>query len=233
MRISAGISYEVNLRKSCLSVLLFFSALFVVSCSSTPHYEAGRPVSGPLYWTASYYADKFHGRPTASGEIFNMHAMTAAHKTMSFGTRLRVTNMHNGRSVVVTINDRGPFVRGRQLDLSYGAARRIGMIASGTARVKVQVLGRDTSYVKKVSYSASEGPFTLQIGSFRDKNNAYQLEDVLSHVYKGVYVYQVRINGVHYYRVCVGKFISRDSADRIANRLAGEGYGVMVITYDN
>ncbi len=232
MKISAVISYEVSLKKSFAFVLLIITVLLINSCSSTPYYQAGRPISGPLYWKASYYADKFHGRPTASGEIFNMYAMTAAHKTMSFGTRLHVTNTNNGKSVVVTINDRGPFVKGRQLDLSFGAAKKIGMIESGTARVKVQVLGRDTSYVKKVSYGASNGPFTLQVGSFRDKDNAYQLEDILSHAYKGVYVYKVKINGIKYYRVCVGKFRSRDTADKIANRLAGEGYGVMVITYD-
>ncbi len=232
MKISAVISYEVFLKKSFAFVLLIFAVLLINSCSSTPYYEAGRPISGPLYWKASYYADKFNGRPTASGEIFNMYAMTAAHKTMSFGTRLHVTNTNNGKSVVVTINDRGPFVKGRQLDLSYGAAKKIGMIESGTARVKVQVLGRDTSYVKKVSYGASSGPFTLQVGSFRDKDNAYQLEDILSHAYKGVYVYKVKINGIKYYRVCVGKFNSRDPADKIANKLAGEGYAVMVITYD-
>lgn len=233
MKTSVGISYKVYLKKNFSFVLLIFSVFFISACSSAPHYEAEKPVSGPLYWTASYYADKFHGRPTASGEIFNMHAMTAAHKTMSFGTRLHVTNLNNGRSVVVTINDRGPFVRGRQLDLSYGAAKKIGMIESGTARVKVRVLGRDTTYVKKVSYGASSGPFTLQVGSFRDKDNAYQLEDILSHTYGGVYVYQVNVNGMTYYRVCVGKFRTRDRANETANSLAGEGYGVMVITYEN
>lgn len=86
---------------------------------------------------ASYYADYFHGRTTANGETFNMHAMTAAHKTLPFGTQLRVTNESNGESVVVRVNDRGPFIRGRGIDLSKGAAQQIGMINAGVARVQV------------------------------------------------------------------------------------------------
>lgn len=91
---------------------------------------------------ASYYGRRFHGRLTANGERFNMNAMTAAHKTLPFGTRVRVTNPRNGRSVTVRINDRGPFIKGRTIDLSRGAAERIGMIASGHARVKLDIVSR-------------------------------------------------------------------------------------------
>lgn len=91
---------------------------------------------------ASYYGRRFHGRLTANGERFNMNAMTAAHKTLPFGTRVRVTNPRNGRSVTVRINDRGPFIKGRTIDLSRGAAKRIGMIASGHARVKLEIVSR-------------------------------------------------------------------------------------------
>lgn len=89
---------------------------------------------------ASYYGRRFHGRKTANGERFNMRAMTAAHKTLPFGTKVRVTNRRNGRSVVVRINDRGPFIRGRTIDLSRGAAEQIGMVASGHARVSMEVV---------------------------------------------------------------------------------------------
>ncbi|MBW4556960.1 MAG: septal ring lytic transglycosylase RlpA family protein [Trichormus sp. ATA11-4-KO1] len=91
---------------------------------------------------ASFYGRDFAGRPTATGERFNPEAMTAAHRSLPFGTRVRVTNTRNGRSVVVRINDRGPFIRGRVIDLSTGAARSIGMISSGVAPVKIEVLGR-------------------------------------------------------------------------------------------
>jgi rare lipoprotein A len=91
--------------------------------------------------TASYYGKGFDGRRAANGEVFNMHAMTAAHRSLPFGTKLQVTNMKNGRSVVVRIQDRGPYVRGRVLDLSYGAARALDMIRSGTTRVKMVAIG--------------------------------------------------------------------------------------------
>lgn len=91
---------------------------------------------------ASWYGGNFHGRKTANGETYNMNALTAAHKTLPFGTRVRVTNTRNGDTVVVRINDRGPFVGGRVIDLSRAAASQIGLTASGVAPVKITVLGR-------------------------------------------------------------------------------------------
>lgn len=90
--------------------------------------------------TASWYGGKFHGRKTANGERFDQHALTAAHRTLPFGTKVRVTNERNGRSVVVRINDRGPFAKGRVIDLSRAAAERVGMVGSGTARVRLEVV---------------------------------------------------------------------------------------------
>jgi rare lipoprotein A (peptidoglycan hydrolase) len=94
------------------------------------------------YGTASWYGvpDGFHGRRTASGEIFNAYGMSAAHKSLPFGTRVRVTNLNNGRSVDLKISDRGPFAPGRVIDLSQGAAAKIGMLSSGTAPVRLQIL---------------------------------------------------------------------------------------------
>jgi len=89
---------------------------------------------------ASYYGKRFHGRLTANGERFNMNAMTAAHKTLPFGTKVRITYPRNGRSVVVRINDRGPFIKGRHIDLSRKAAQKLGMISSGHARVKMEIV---------------------------------------------------------------------------------------------
>jgi rare lipoprotein A len=89
---------------------------------------------------ASYYSGRWHGRRTASGERFDMHEMTAAHRTLPFGTRVRVTNLANGHQAVVRINDRGPWKKKRVIDVSYAAARKLGMIGSGTARVRVDVL---------------------------------------------------------------------------------------------
>jgi rare lipoprotein A len=89
---------------------------------------------------ASYYGKGFHGKKTASGERFNMRDLTAAHRTYSFGTRVRVTNLDNGASVIVRVNDRGPFVKNRCIDVSQGAAEKLGMIGTGTARVRLEVV---------------------------------------------------------------------------------------------
>jgi len=89
---------------------------------------------------ASWYGPGFHGRTTANGERYDMHGLTAAHKTLPFGTKVKVTNSRTGRSVVVRINDRGPFTRGRVIDLSRGAAEAIGIIRSGTAPVAISIL---------------------------------------------------------------------------------------------
>lgn len=105
------------------------SAATILACVGTASAACGK---------ASWYGPGFHGRTTANGERFNMGAMTAAHKSMPFGTKLKVTNSRTGKSVVVRINDRGPFVRGRMLDLSKAAATRIGMIKTGSGSVCVQ-----------------------------------------------------------------------------------------------
>jgi rare lipoprotein A len=99
-------------------------------------FAATGPTLAGSVGVASYYGKGFHGRRAANGEVFDMHAMTVAHKSLPFGTKLQVTNMSNGKSVVVRVQDRGPYIRGRVLDLSFGAAQAIGMIQSGTAKVK-------------------------------------------------------------------------------------------------
>lgn len=100
---------------------------------------------------ASYYADYFHGRSTASGQRFDTRSLTAAHRTLRFGTRVKVTNKRNGRSVEVVINDRGPFVRGRTIDLSKAAAREIGMLGSGVAPVHLEITGASERLAKRPS----------------------------------------------------------------------------------
>ncbi len=133
-------------------IFLFCLALQWIGCTSMPRYRRGES-SPPVkpggrfvqIGIASYYAEDFHGKLTASGETFNMYELSAAHKTLPLGTVVRVTNLDNGKSVVVPINDRGPFVKNRIIDLSYGAAKVLGMIGPGTARVRVEVLewGKD------------------------------------------------------------------------------------------
>jgi rare lipoprotein A len=111
---------------------------FVMGCG--PKQSALKAPAGPSVGLASYYGHKFQGRRTASGERFDMHAFTAAHPRLAFGTRVRVTNLQNNRSVDVRINDRGPFVKGRIIDLSYAAAKKIGMLSVGVVKVQIAIL---------------------------------------------------------------------------------------------
>lgn len=131
-----------------LAILQLIALMFVLGCAAAPRYIPRKAVRGhngqftfkEQVGVASYYADEFHGRPTASGEIFDMNALTAAHRTLPLGTKIRVTNMENLSKVTVIVNDRGPFVKGRILDLSKGAADKLGMIETGTAIVKIEVI---------------------------------------------------------------------------------------------
>lgn len=130
---------QVNFPK--LSGLLLL--LMLQACGSTP--SASAPVSGPVVVNtqqgkASYYGARHHGRKTASGERFNKHALTAAHRTLPFGTLVRVTNMNNQKAIVVRINDRGPYAKGRIIDLSEQAARELNMVRAGVAAVKIEQL---------------------------------------------------------------------------------------------
>jgi rare lipoprotein A len=145
-----------------IHVLCTMAAFLLVSCASSPRFaERGetrsserkpamqteqpmRQSSGKILLTlegiASYYAHDFHGKQTSNGEIFDMNALTAAHRTFPFGTKVRVTNLENNKVVMVRVNDRGPFVEGRMMDLSMGAAKEIDLIRTGTARVRLEVL---------------------------------------------------------------------------------------------
>lgn len=122
--------------------IVFAAVLWGVMSCGAPAPKAVKSSQGKAGFTgmASWYGHGFQGRRTASGERFNMHKMTAAHRSLPFGTQLKVTHVQNGKSVRVTVNDRGPFVRGRVLDLSYAAAKKINMLGSGHAMVRARVV---------------------------------------------------------------------------------------------
>lgn len=124
--------------------LILLGVVLVSGCGGppAPQSEPGSVEEGQ----ASYYAHKFQGRPTASGAIYDENKLTAAHKTLPFGTTVRVTNQNNGKKVVVVINDRGPFVKGRIIDLSWRAAGEVDMIAAGVVPVRVEVLDTDGDF---------------------------------------------------------------------------------------
>ena len=104
-------------------------------------YETNVKKGDEFYYVCSYYGKKFHGRQTANGEIFDMNKLTCAHKTLPFNTKLKITNEDNGKSVIVRVNDRGPFIKGRDLDLSQAAAEEIGLIPYGVKKMKIKVVG--------------------------------------------------------------------------------------------
>jgi rare lipoprotein A len=119
---------------------------------------------------ASWYGGKFHGRKTANGETYDMHKMSAAHKILPFETIVKVENLTNNKSTVVRINDRGPFVKGRIIDLSYAAAKDIGLVGPGVARVRITALKNDEK-----TPVIGDGLFTVQVHSFTERNNAETL----------------------------------------------------------
>lgn len=166
-----------------------------------------------------------------------MDALTAAHKDLPFGTRLLVTNVSNNKSVTVTINDRGPFIEGRDLDLSRAAAKEIKLIKAGTGKVKVKTLKGSTGYVRPVTFDPSgPSPFTVQAGSFKLKENAQKMRDTLNinhqSAAKGAaYIKKITINNTVHYRVRVGRFERREEARRMAEALSAEGYETRVTRY--
>ena len=162
---------------------------------------------------ASSYGREFHGRSTSNGERFDMRAMTAAHKTLPMGVYVKVRNLRNQREIVVRINDRGPFVGDRIIDLSTAAAEKLDMIRDGLAPVRVTALGYrsqtgsgKTAYVKPDSYD--KGVFSLQVGSFAVRQNAYKYADQLRSKYGYAAVNEVFVNGIKYYQVRVGRYTS-------------------------
>jgi len=164
-------------------------------------------------------------RKTASGEVYDMYQLTAAHKTLPLGTTVMVTHLKNDRSVMVTVNDRGPFIRGRIIDLSYAAAQSLGMVKEGVARVRVEIIAG-----KSPSASSSEGSFTVQVGSFIERSNALRLAEALQKSYGDVFVTELETTEHTYYRVRVGKFQTRDAAYQQAVSLARDGYTAFITT---
>jgi rare lipoprotein A len=131
----------VNRENIGLCASIFLLTVMLAGCGSI--FSPGTPRRGKFQiGMASWYGPGYHGNTSASGEIYNMYELTAAHKELPFGTYVRVTNLRNGKTVVVRINDRGPFKRGRIIDLSYAAARKIGMVREGSTRVRVEIVDR-------------------------------------------------------------------------------------------
>jgi len=180
---------------------------------------------------ASWYGKKFHGRKTSSGEIYNMYAVSAAHKTLPLGTYVRVHNLNNNKKLDVKINDRGPFVRGRIIDLSYAAAKKIGMAGAGTAPVKIMALGASGGADSPNHMDASNVPidyyrgnFTIQVGAFSKRQNAEKFKQKLDQKYKNAHIAIGQIGDEKIYRVRVGKCSTLKQAVEYENILIQNGH---------
>src|SRR5512135_2346601 len=204
------------------AILALAIGLAAAGCTRLPRAPLegpGLPAGGVETGVASWYGGEFHGRLTSNREIYDMNDMTAAHPRLPFGTMVMVTNLDNERSAVVRINDRGPFVKNRIIDLSYAAARVLGMVGPGTARVRVEVLAGNPG-------GAPAASFFVQVGSFAAQENAYTLKRQLEARYEGVVVSVFRTEAAMYYRVRV-RAADRDAAMAVARRLADEGFPVL------
>ena len=174
--------------------------------------------------TASWYGIPFHGRRAANGEIFDMNSLVAAHRTLPFGSILRVTNLNNGRDVQVRVIDRGPFVGDRILDLARAAAVSLDMIGTGTAPVRIELLSGPNPAV---------GDFTVQVGAFADRANAERLRDRLLAHYQPIFIQEYDAPAGHFYRVRVGRVPSPDAAQQLAVQLKNsDGFQTFVMRLD-
>lgn len=174
---------------------------------------------------ASWYGVPFNGRRTSDGEIYDMRDLTAAHRTLPFNSIVRVTNLTNGKQVNVRINDRGPFVANRIIDLSYSAATAIGMVGPGTAEVRLDVVGGP---------DPSIGFFGVQVGAFQFRQNADRLQRQLSARYAPVNISEFDSPRGTYYRVRAGRLPSESAARELALQIEQEdGTTAFVVRLDN
>ncbi|MBI3783105.1 MAG: septal ring lytic transglycosylase RlpA family protein [Deltaproteobacteria bacterium] len=171
---------------------------------------------------ASWYGPGFHGNRTSNGEVYDQNQLTAAHQSLPLGTPVSVSNLDNGRQVEVRINDRGPFAKGRIIDLSYAAARALDMVGPGTANVRLEVLDGNTAQLPSSA-------FAVQVGSFSDRENALRLKSELQRRFDGVYVTTGEGNVGRFYRVRLGRFARREEAVRIARAVVPLGLTAIIV----
>lgn len=195
-------------------VLLTGLAATITACSAAPKptYFPGYPIGFVERGVASWYGPGFHGNKTANGERYDMNQLTAAHRTLPLGSIAVVRSMNTGRQVTVRINDRGPFARGRVLDLSLAGAQALGMTGAGTDQIELRVVGYQ-------GRTTDMGVLRVQIGSYADQQNALNQLERVKHVYSGGRVQVVDLLGGKRYRVQVGQFSTEAQAEAAVSHL--------------
>lgn len=212
------------MKRQPISLCQLLGAVFCVSLAGCSAHRFAEPEVGSTQrGLASWYGGEFHGRSTASGETYDMHEKTAAHRDLPLGTLVRVKNLDNGQATEVRINDRGPFVRGRIIDLSYTAAKELKMLGPGTAKVEIRVL------------EVGEGPgryppfgsfrYTVQVGAYREPQNA----DAAIEKLRGQEIEAEIRPGKELLRVQVGIFTDRGEAERMRRKLRRLGWEAVIV----
>jgi len=213
----------------CSRILALFSVPFLVAnlaaCGGAPKpvYFPGYPVGFVERGVASWYGPGFHGNKTANGERYDMNQLTAAHRTLPLGSIAVVRSMSTGRQVTVRINDRGPFARGRILDLSLAGAQVLGMTGAGTEQIELRVVGYQ-------GRTADMGALRVQVGSFSDQQNAINLLERVKHIYSGGRVQAVDLPEGKRYRVQIGQFSSETQAEAAVSHLESS-LGLQVVVF--
>ena len=213
------------------TVLPLLALLLLAACARTMPVRAPAPpvIGAEETGYASWYGHPYHGRRTAGGEVYDMNDLTAAHRTLPMGTRLMVTGLDTGQVVLVRVNDRGPFVEGRILDLSYAAARVLGADRAGVIPVRLQVVGLGDEGSGPATEPRPAAGFAVQVGAFADKSRAEALRDSLVRDGNAAAVAPAAIGGDTFFRVRLGPFADAPTARAAAVRLAARGYQAIVI----
>ena len=225
-----------------MRALFFFFGFYFLIFSSFAQVQTGK---------ASFYADKFEGSPTASGEKYKHNKLTAAHKSLPFGTKLKVTNLSNNRTVEVVVNDRGPYVENRVIDLSKSAAEKLEFVNQGLAEVKIEVIdagdGKTSDPAKTIDHVMVEEKefydfeiarlnpkgFGVQIGTYQELVNLIRFSDNLKNSYKKQVTVQVKVvNGIKYYGIILGQFPSRIKAEQFREEVRRKFPDAFIIEYN-
>ncbi|OFX88082.1 MAG: hypothetical protein A2W99_10965 [Bacteroidetes bacterium GWF2_33_16] len=232
------------MKKIYKTIGVFICGFFVLLAALSFGQQKGFEQTG----IASFYANKFEGRTTSNGEIYFHDKKTAAHPTLPFGSIVKVTNLENNKFVVVRINDRGPFIVGRIIDLSQSAAKELGFIEKGVVKVKIVVIAstedmpdivpdiavktNEPRYYKidvSVAIPAGKG---VQIGSFKNDENVFRLAERLKSKYsEEVFVETAEVNGQRVYRVIVGNSVNEIHLQKLKSKLATEYLDCFIVKY--
>lgn len=232
MKIARSMSFRTNKHRGFAYLMLLAGGLLATGCGGGRQIKISNPVArvgASEEGVASWYGEPYHGRRAANGEVYNMHAMTAAHPSLPFETWVSVRNLQNRKSTAVRITDRGPFVKGRIVDLSRAAAEEIDLVRLGVAKVKLTVVDPPRSYERARQ-------FTVQVTTARNPQNAQFLERKLKQKYKDVYVrYRPALakgNTPESWRILVGKVETVKQAQKTLLEVRPEYPNSFVIGWD-